>query len=79
MCKIDVTANFIFAWLLIPDEKYGGHSSVSEMLLAPSKCHQKGFVFNRAPRVGEGLDLSGIFVLLSFLIGKPFLVVLLAS
>ena len=79
VCKVDVTANFIFTWLLVPDEEYGGHSSISEMLLAPSKRHQKGFVFDWASCVRKSLDLSGVFVFLSLLVSKPFLVVLLAS
>lgn len=79
VCKVDVTANFIFTWLLVPDEEYGGHSSISEMLLTPSKRHQKGFVFDWASCVRKSLDLSGVFVFLGLLVSKPFLVVLLAS
>jgi hypothetical protein len=36
VCKIDVTANFVFTWLLISNEEYSCHSPVPEMLLTPS-------------------------------------------
>ena len=68
MSKIDVTANFVFTWLLVPDEKYGGHSSISQVLLAPSKRHQERFVFDWTSCVRKSLDLSGVFIFLSLLV-----------
>ena len=79
MGQVDVTANFIFAWLLVSDEKNRRHSAVPQVLFTPCQSHKEWLVFDGTVCVRKSFHLSGIFVFLSLLVGRLLLVVLLSG